>query len=79
MRANCVAPGRTKSRSKSWEEMEHMQREEEARHPGSGRASPLGRFGRTADMGEAVAFLTSERAGYITGACLDVTGGIRLH
>jgi len=79
VRANCVAPGRTESRTKSWEEMERLQREEEARHSGSGRTSPLGRFGRASDMGEAVAFLMSERASYITGACLDVTGGIRLH
>ena len=79
VRANCVAPGRTESRTKSWEEMERLQREEEALHPGSGRGSPLGRFGRASDMGEAVAFLMSERASYITGACLDATGGIRLH
>jgi len=43
VRANCVAPGRTESRSKSWEEMECLQREEEVPHPGSGRTSPLGR------------------------------------
>jgi len=79
VRANCVAPGRTESRTKSWEEMERRRREEETRRPGSGRTSPLGRFGRASDMGEAVAFLMSERASYITGACLDVTGGIRLH
>lgn len=79
VRANCVAPGRTESRTKSWEDMEHIQREEEALHPGSGRASPLGRFGRASDMGDAVAFLMSEHASYITGACLDLTGGIRLH
>ncbi len=79
VRANCIAPGRTETRAKSIEEMERMQREEEAVRPGSGRASPLGRFGRGTDMGNAVAFLMSDRAGYITGACLDVTGGIRLH
>jgi 2-hydroxycyclohexanecarboxyl-CoA dehydrogenase len=79
VRANCIAPGRTETRAKSLEEMERMQREEEALKPGSGRASPLGRFGRGADMGNAVTFLMSDRAGYITGACLDVTGGIRLH
>ncbi len=79
VRANCIAPGRTETRAKSIEEMERMQREEEILKPGSGRASPLGRFGRGTDMGNAVAFLMSDRASYITGACLDVTGGIRLH
>ncbi len=79
IRANCVAPGRTETRAKSVEEMERMQREEEARVPGSGRASPLGRFGRAADIGDAVAFLMSDRSSYMTGTCLDVTGGIRLH
>lgn len=79
VRANCVAPGRTETRSKTYEEMMRMQAEEEALKPGSGRATPVGRFGRGQDMGEAVAFLMSEKAGFITGACLDVTGGIRLH
>lgn len=79
VRANCIAPGRTETRAKTIEEMERMQREEEAVRPGSGRTSPLGRFGRGTDMGNAAAFLMSDRAGYITGACLDVTGGIRLH
>ncbi|MEE8084955.1 MAG: SDR family NAD(P)-dependent oxidoreductase [Alphaproteobacteria bacterium] len=79
VRANCIAPGRTETRAKPIEEMERMQREEEAVRPGSGRTSPLGRFGRGTDMGNAAAFLMSDRAGYITGACLDITGGIRLH
>ncbi len=79
VRANCVAPGRTETRDKTIEQMERMQREEEAIKPGSGRASPLGRFGRPADIADAVAFLMSERASYITGSCLDISGGIRLH
>jgi len=35
----------------------------------------LGRMGRPEDIAEAVAFLASERASYITGAMLPVTGG----
>jgi 3-oxoacyl-[acyl-carrier protein] reductase len=35
----------------------------------------LGRLGTTQDVGEVVAFLASEAAGYITGATLNVDGG----
>ena len=38
----------------------------------------LGRIGRPADIAEAVAFLASDRASYITGALLPVTGGAEL-
>ena len=38
----------------------------------------LGRIGRPADIAEAVAFLACERASYITGATLPVTGGAEL-
>ena len=36
---------------------------------------PLGRMGQPAEVAELVCFLASERAGYITGAALDITGG----
>lgn len=37
---------------------------------------PAGRFGRPEEIGDAVAFLCSERAAYITGTSLQVDGGI---
>jgi 3-oxoacyl-[acyl-carrier protein] reductase len=36
----------------------------------------LGRIGRGEDVADAVLFLASERASYITGQCLVVDGGI---
>ncbi|MBI3691508.1 MAG: SDR family oxidoreductase [Mycolicibacterium aromaticivorans] len=39
------------------------------------RNTPLGRFGDAADIAEAVCFLASPRAGFITGQKLDVDGG----
>jgi NAD(P)-dependent dehydrogenase (short-subunit alcohol dehydrogenase family) len=40
------------------------------------RSIPLGLLGRPEDIAYAVRFLASEEAGYITGATLDVNGGI---
>ncbi len=37
---------------------------------------PLGNFGKPEDMANAVAFLASEDAGYITGQVLHVDGGM---
>jgi 3-oxoacyl-[acyl-carrier protein] reductase len=39
---------------------------------------PLGRMGTDAEIAAAVVFLASEEAGYITGAVLDVNGGLRM-
>ena len=42
------------------------------------RAVPLRRLGEPADVAAAVAFLASERAGYITGQTLSVSGGLTM-
>jgi NAD(P)-dependent dehydrogenase (short-subunit alcohol dehydrogenase family) len=39
---------------------------------------PLGGFGSATDIAEAVAFLASDRARYISGVVLDVDGGFHL-
>lgn len=62
---NTVAPGNTEARWKNAD-------------PDSVR-SPLGTPTTADDVGDAVAFLLSERARHITGACLDVSGGTALH
>ena len=40
---------------------------------------PLGRWGQTADVASAVAWLSSDRASYVTGATLFVDGGMTLY
>jgi 2-hydroxycyclohexanecarboxyl-CoA dehydrogenase len=42
------------------------------------RAIPLGRLGRPEDVAEAVAFLASPAAAYITGQTLSVSGGLTM-
>jgi NAD(P)-dependent dehydrogenase (short-subunit alcohol dehydrogenase family) len=39
-------------------------------------AIPLGRLGTPDDVAYAILFLASEEASYITGATLDVNGGL---
>ena len=42
------------------------------------RATPMGKLGTEEDVANAIAFLASEQAGYITGQVLGVTGGVDL-
>jgi 3-oxoacyl-[acyl-carrier protein] reductase len=67
---NCVAPGTTATDlTDAWpEEVRERVR----------LAIPLGRLGRPEEIAEAVAFLVSDRAAFITGATLDINGGLNI-
>ncbi len=42
------------------------------------KAIPLGRVGKPEEIAEAIAFLASAQAGYLTGATIHVNGGLRM-
>ncbi len=74
IRVNNVAPGATRIRTK--EELNAEGRPDFWNMLGG--KIPLGRCGTPEDIGEAVAFLASEKASYITGMTLKVDGGLIL-
>ena len=72
IRVNCVAPGSIRFPGGSWDKRVEAD-------PGGMREFvrdnlPLGRFGRGEEVGDVVAFLASERASLIVGACVAVDG-----
>lgn len=73
VRVNCIAPGNVYFEGGSWDEK---------RKADSNRVDafinatvPMKRFGKPEEIADSVLFLCSERASFITGACLIVDGG----
>ena len=71
---NSVAPGSIVHPGGSWERFTRDQPPEVVTEFIS-RNLPAGRFGWPEPIGDIVAFLASERASLITGACINVDGG----
>lgn len=68
---NCVAPGLM---------LTDMIADAVAADPESyNQRVPMGRLGTTEEIANVVLFLASERAAYMTGATVDVSGGLALH
>ena len=72
VRVVTVAPGSILFPGGSW--WRRQQADPEAMARFVAQDMPLGRFGRAEEVGEVVAFLCSERASLITGACIPVDG-----
>jgi len=65
---NALAPGTTET-----ERVKQLRTQEQKAE--QLRLTPVGRFGTVADQANAILFLCSDGASYITGATLDVNGG----
>jgi NAD(P)-dependent dehydrogenase (short-subunit alcohol dehydrogenase family) len=72
IRVNAVCPGYTRTRMLGVEAAE----DPEATERGMAAIHPLGRIGEPHEIANAVAFLASDEASFITGASLLVDGGL---
>lgn len=73
IRVNTVAPGNIFFKGGRWEEI--IRDNPDIMENYIKKNVPMQRFGRPEEIADAVMFLASERASFITGACLVVDGG----
>ena len=71
---NSLAPGSIAHPEGSWERFQN-ENPPEVVQDFIDRTMPMGRFGWPEPVGDLVAFLASDRAGLITGACIVIDGG----
>jgi 3-oxoacyl-[acyl-carrier protein] reductase len=73
LRVNVVAPGNILFPGSTWDEK--LKAGKEAVQAMIQVEVPMNRFGSPEDVANAVLFLASEKAGFVTGSCLVVDGG----
>ncbi len=74
VRVNCVAPGSIDFPGSTWDRFQQNNSPEVVAEFIE-RNLPAGKFGWPEPIGEMVAFLASDRADLVTGACINVDGG----
>jgi 3-oxoacyl-[acyl-carrier protein] reductase len=73
IRVNSVAPGSVSHPGGSW--WRRQQDDPEGMAQFVRQNIPMGRFGTAEEVANVVVFLVSERASWVTGACINVDGG----
>jgi 3-oxoacyl-[acyl-carrier protein] reductase len=73
IRVLSVAPGSTRFPGGSWDQ--RCIEDPEAMAEFTARNLPMGRFGTAEEVADAVTWLVSDRASWVTGVCLNVDGG----
>lgn len=76
IRVNCVAPGTTDTPMLKY--AASLDPDPESVYETCRNMHPLGRIAKPEEAAEVVAFLASERASFVTGACYLVDGGLLL-
>ena len=78
VRVNAVCPGQIATDLEKWRfglEAQFFDSTIEEREKEMCKTIPLGRIGRPDEVAELVAFLASDRAAYMTGQAINITGG----
>jgi 3-oxoacyl-[acyl-carrier protein] reductase len=68
VRVNALCPG--------WIETRFGEEVDRAFHRSVAEATPLGRWGRPADVADAALYLASPEAAFLTGQAINVNGGV---